>query len=54
MVKKQDPKGRADLELWRETAERELRDGGADSLETETAEGIRWKPLYTAADLEDL
>ncbi len=53
-MKKQDPKGRADLDLWRETAKQEIGDTSLDSLETETAEGIRWKALYTAADLEDL
>jgi methylmalonyl-CoA mutase len=54
LVKKQDPKGRADVGLWHETASGELRDAAPESLEFDTPEGIRWKPLYTAADLEDL
>ena len=42
----------ADLEQWREVAREEL--GGADpgELGWDTPEGLRVKPLYTAADLE--
>jgi methylmalonyl-CoA mutase len=45
---------RADLELWRELARREL--GGRDpaEIERETADELRIKPLCTAADLEAL
>ena len=51
---RQDARGRADLDLWRESARREL--GGADpeTLERDTPDGNRLKPLYTAADLEAL
>jgi methylmalonyl-CoA mutase len=41
------------LEDWRALAERELR-ADPDTLVWETAEGLRVKPLYTAADLEGL
>ncbi len=45
---------RADLEKWREFAGRELKGRDPESLVWETPEGIRIKPLYTAADLEKL
>jgi methylmalonyl-CoA mutase N-terminal domain/subunit len=44
----------ADLEAWRELARRDLRGAGPDDLVWETPEGLRVKPLYTAADLEAL
>jgi methylmalonyl-CoA mutase len=44
----------ADIERWRELARKELRGGEPESLVWETLEGIGLKPLYTAADLEDL
>ena len=50
----QDPKDKADLEAWRELARQELRGQEPESLEWETPDGIRIKPLYTAADLEHL
>ncbi len=53
-MRDQDPKGRADLGAWREAAERELRGADPDELVWITPEGIAVKPLYTAADLEDL
>ena len=39
---------------WRELAKRELRGKDPEALAWETPEGIRIKPLYTAADLEKL
>ncbi|MGF1631703.1 MAG: methylmalonyl-CoA mutase [Kiloniellaceae bacterium] len=42
------------LEDWRALAAKELKGEDADSLAWDTAEGIRVKPLYTAADLEGL
>ena len=50
----QDPKGKADLDAWRESAKSELRGSDVDSLVWETPEGIAIKSLYTAADLENL
>ncbi|MEE8314438.1 MAG: methylmalonyl-CoA mutase [Myxococcota bacterium] len=50
----QDPKGKADLAAWREAASKELRGADPSTLEWETPEGITIKPLYTAADLEEL
>jgi methylmalonyl-CoA mutase len=44
----------ADVERWRELARAELRGKDPDALVWETPEGIRIKPLYTAADLEKL
>ena len=49
-----DPKAKADLEAWRSTAAAELRGKNPDELIWQTPEGIPIKPLYTAADLEDL
>jgi methylmalonyl-CoA mutase len=45
---------KSDLEAWRRLAEQELGGKPAESLTWETAEGIKVKPLYTAADLEEL
>src|SRR5213596_1215354 len=44
--------GGADLERWRDLARQDMRD--RDALERETPDGLRIKPLYTAADLEGL
>src|SRR5512134_523692 len=44
----------ADQQQWRELAKSELRGKDPDALAWETPEGIRIKPLYTAADLEKL
>ncbi|MFN4908064.1 MAG: methylmalonyl-CoA mutase [Bacteroidota bacterium] len=43
-----------DLSIWQELAAKELRGKPLDALTRRTAEGIDVKPLYTAADLEDL
>jgi methylmalonyl-CoA mutase len=45
---------RADLEAWRALASDDLRGKDPDTLVRETPEGLRVKPLYTAADLETL
>ena len=45
---------RTDLERWRELATKELRGKDPAGLTWETPEGIRVRPLYTAADLEKL
>jgi methylmalonyl-CoA mutase len=42
------------IESWQALAAKELRGADPDSLVWETPEGIPVKPLYTAADLEDL
>jgi methylmalonyl-CoA mutase len=44
----------ADLGAWRELARRDMRGADPDDLAWETPEGLRVKPLYTAADLEAL
>jgi len=44
----------ADLAAWRELAREDLRGKDPATLEHETPEGLRIKPLYTAADLEAL
>ena len=49
-----DPKRAADIDRWRQLAEQDLRGGSPDDLVWETPDGLRIKPLYTAADLEDL
>jgi len=49
-----DPKRAADVARWRRLAEQDLRGGSPDDLVWETPEGLRIKPLYTAADLEGL
>lgn len=43
-----------DVGAWRELAERELKGRSPDDLTWDTPEGIPVKPLYTAADLEEL
>lgn len=43
-----------DLSRWRELASRELRDRSPEELYTETPDGLKLKPLYTAEDLEGL
>ena len=43
-----------DLERWRQLAAKELGGADPDSLTWQTPEGIAVKPLYTAADLEEL
>ncbi|MCH2170985.1 methylmalonyl-CoA mutase [Myxococcota bacterium] len=48
------PKQGADLNKWRELAGGELRGRDPDEIDWETAEGLRFKSLYTAADLESL
>ncbi|MZR29294.1 methylmalonyl-CoA mutase [Sneathiella litorea] len=42
------------LQDWEKLAEKELRDRKLDELNWETPEGIKVKPLYTAADLEGM
>ena len=42
------------LEDWRALAEKDLRGRSPDELVRETPEGIDVKPLYTAADLEEM
>ncbi|MCE2392734.1 MAG: methylmalonyl-CoA mutase [Proteobacteria bacterium] len=54
MAHESDPRAAADLEAWRELAARELRGRDPETLVWETPEGISVKPLYTAADLEEL
>jgi methylmalonyl-CoA mutase len=49
-----DSRRRADLERWRKLAAGELEEGSLDDLVWTTPEGLRVKPLYTAADLEGL
>ncbi len=46
--------GGADLARWRDLARQDLRDRDPAALERETPDGLRIKPLYTAADLESL
>jgi methylmalonyl-CoA mutase len=45
---------RKTLDDWRALAEKECRERPLESLDTETPEGIRIKPLYTARDTERL
>ncbi len=45
---------RADLEAWRKAAQKELRGRDPEEIAWVTPDGIRVKPLYTAADLEAL
>ena len=49
-----DSADRADLETWQALATEDLRGKDPESLVGETPDGIRIKPLYTAADLEAL
>ncbi|MBX2870364.1 MAG: methylmalonyl-CoA mutase [Acidiferrobacterales bacterium] len=44
----------ARISEWNQKAEQELRGESLDSLNWDTPEGIRIKPLYTSADLESL
>ena len=53
MSKKTGP-DRADLETWQALATKDLRGKEPETLVVETPDGIRIKPLYTAADLEAL
>jgi methylmalonyl-CoA mutase len=50
---KQDEQ-RADVAAWRALAAAELRGGDPDALVTETPDGLKIRPLYTAADLDAL
>jgi methylmalonyl-CoA mutase len=45
---------RADVERWRKLAKAELRGADPDRLADVTPDGLRVRPLYTAADLEGL
>jgi methylmalonyl-CoA mutase len=45
---------RFDPDQWRELAQKELRDKNPDDLLWESPDGLRVKPVYTAADLEGL
>jgi methylmalonyl-CoA mutase len=44
----------SDIKKWQELAEKELRGKPLESLDWNTPEGIPVKPLYTAADLEEM
>src|SRR5690554_6740985 len=44
----------SDLEAWRKAASRHAPEGDVSRLDWVTPEGIRVKPLYTAADLQGL
>ena len=44
----------SDLDRWRDLAAKELKGADPDTLTWDTPEGIPVKPLYTAADLEEL
>ena len=44
----------SDLQKWKELATKQLRGKPLDSLEWDTPEGIRVKPLYTAEDIEGM
>ncbi|MEM7411047.1 MAG: methylmalonyl-CoA mutase [Myxococcota bacterium] len=45
---------RADLDQWRGLAQKDLRDRDPDTLIRETPDGLKIRPLYTEADLDDL
>ena len=47
-------KASAELDAWRELAGKDLRGADPDTLIRETPDGLRIKPLYTAADLQGL
>jgi methylmalonyl-CoA mutase len=49
-----DTPERADLQRWRELAEKERKGQDADGLIWHTPEGIDLKPLYTQADVESI
>src|SRR5262245_50323723 len=51
---KDRPGRRADLDAWRALAGEDLRGKDPETLTRETADGLRIKALYTAADLEEL
>ncbi len=53
-MKNRDPKIHADVDAWRKLASEDLRGESPDTLVWNTPDGIAVKPLYTAADLEDL
>jgi methylmalonyl-CoA mutase len=53
-MSREDPKSKVDIEAWRKAAAKELGGKDPDCLVWETPEGIPIKPLYTAADLEQL
>ena len=43
-----------DIKNWQELATKQMRGKSLESLEWQTPEGIKVKPLYSAADLEEL
>ena len=47
-------KTKATPDAWRELASKQLKGGSPDTLNWDTPEGIAVKPLYTAADTEQL
>ncbi|MCB1733290.1 MAG: methylmalonyl-CoA mutase, partial [Halieaceae bacterium] len=47
-------KSKATVDNWRELASKQLRGKSLDELVWHTAEDIPVKPLYTAADVQDL
>jgi methylmalonyl-CoA mutase len=49
-----DRKRGADLALWRKLAAKDLRGGDPEGIVWKSPEGLEIKPLYTAADIEDL
>src|SRR5207253_5389767 len=49
-----DSTDRADLDLWRKLAAKERKGAEPDGLVWQTPEGIAVKPLFTAADVQDL
>src|SRR2546426_4466789 len=49
-----DSTDRADLDLWQKLASRERKGAEPDGLVWHTPEGIDVKPLFTAADVQDL
>jgi len=53
-VSSSDPKDKADVAAWRKLASEDLNGESPDSLVWQTPDGIAVKPLYTAADLEQL
>ncbi len=54
MAEKTNKTGAADLEAWRASASRDLRGRDPGELLWKTDDGLEIKPLYTAADLENL
>jgi methylmalonyl-CoA mutase len=53
-VSADDPKSKADVAAWTKLASEDLGGASPDSLVWHTPDGIAVKPLYTAADLENL